>query len=56
MAIVLGLFMRYHKATAICKVEADFIADTSLFQDGDAAPVLQLAQEAVGDIPWVLQD
>ena len=27
---VLGSFMRYHKATPICKVEADFIADTSL--------------------------
>jgi hypothetical protein len=30
MAGVLGLLMRYHKAVAIHKVEADFIADTSL--------------------------
>ena len=29
-ASVLRLFMRYHRATPICKVEADFIADTSL--------------------------
>jgi hypothetical protein len=27
---MLGSFMRYHKATAISKVEADFIAETSL--------------------------
>jgi hypothetical protein len=30
MAIVLGSSMRYHKAVAIGKVEADFIAETSV--------------------------